>query len=83
MSIHRTRLIALSLALVAALPALAQYPGSKPVPASLDTGFNAVSLSDVRGWLEKLAGPEFAGRGTGQKGFDLAAQWVADRFKEA
>ncbi len=83
MSIHRNRLIALSLALVAALPAAAQYPGSKPVPSSLETGFNAVSLADVRGWLEKLAGPEFGGRGTGQKGFDLAAQWVADRFKEA
>jgi hypothetical protein len=62
--------------------AFAQYAGAKPVPDDLKKGFDAISASDAKKWLSYLAGPECQGRGTGQPGFQKAADYVAARFKE-
>ncbi len=64
------------------LAAFAQYPGSKPVPNDLKKGFDAITAADAKTWLSYLAGPECMGRGTGQPGYQKAADYVAARFKE-
>ncbi|RYG36062.1 M20/M25/M40 family metallo-hydrolase [bacterium] len=72
------------LAVLAFLPALAaaQYPGSTPIPANLKKGWDTVTIKDAKAWLGYLAGPETYGRGTGQDGFQKAAEFVAKKFKE-
>lgn len=69
-------------ALVIVAGAAAQYPGSAPVPDEWKRGFESLTQRDFQGWIAKLAGPEFAGRGTGQRGYQLAAEYMAARFKE-
>jgi hypothetical protein len=64
----------------ASLPA--QYPGALPPPVEYRKGFDSIRIEDVKKWLQYLAGPECQGRGTGQPGFQKAADFVAARFKE-
>lgn len=71
------------LALCLAALAHAQYPGTQPPPAELKTGFDSIKISDAQAILGYLAGPECQGRGTGQPGFQKAADYVAARFKAA
>jgi len=71
-----------ALGLASAVPALAQYPGSTPPPADVKRGFDRITIEDAKRHLNYLAGPECAGRGTGQPGFQKAADYVAARFKE-
>ncbi|MEQ1823843.1 MAG: M20/M25/M40 family metallo-hydrolase [Fimbriimonadaceae bacterium] len=75
------RTLILSLAAVAAL-SQAQYSGSLPVPAEFSRGFQSIKIEDAKKWLEFLAGPECEGRGSGQPGFQKAADFMAERFKE-
>ena len=77
----RRTLAFLSLGLTAL--AAAQYPGSTPPPKDLKVGFDAIKVSDAQDILGYLAGPECEGRGTGQPGFQKAAEFVAARFKAA
>ncbi|MBC8066420.1 MAG: M28 family peptidase, partial [Chlorobia bacterium] len=74
----------LFLAAILSLPfaAQAQFVGAKPLPDDLKKGFDAITVSDAKSWLGYLAGPECMGRGTGQPGFQKAADYVAARFKE-
>lgn len=44
-------------------------------------GAASVSVDDCKTWLGKLASEEFGGRGTGQPGFQLAADYVSAHFK--
>lgn len=62
--------------------AAAQYPGASPAPSEYRKGFDMIRLEEIRKWLHFLAGPECQGRGTGQPGFQKAADFVAARFKE-
>lgn len=78
----RLRLMCLPAALCLASAALAQYPGAEPPPASIKTGWDTISKEDIKKWMSYLAGPECAGRGTGQPGFQKAAEYMAARFKE-
>ena len=71
----------LAFALASSL-SLAQYKGALPPPDDLKVGFEAVSVDDAKRHLAYLAGPECEGRGTGQPGFQKAAEYVAARFKE-
>jgi hypothetical protein len=64
------------------LAAFAQFPGAKPVADDFKKGFDAITPGDAKTWLSYLAGPECQGRGTGQPGFQKAADYVAARFKE-
>jgi hypothetical protein len=58
----------------------AQYPGAQPVPADLKRGFDAINTGDSKRILTYLA-TKCEGRGTGQKGFEKAAKFVADEFR--
>jgi Zn-dependent M28 family amino/carboxypeptidase len=40
-----------------------------------------VEASKIREYVKKLASDEFEGRGTGQKGGDAAADWIAKQFE--
>ncbi len=60
--------------------AKAQYPGAQPVPSDLKIGCDAIKTGDARRILTYLA-TRCDGRGTGQKGFDKAARFVAVEFK--
>ncbi|MGE3173584.1 MAG: M20/M25/M40 family metallo-hydrolase [Planctomycetota bacterium] len=62
--------------LLLASPTLAQ----QPLPADRQDGAAAVTVADTRAWLGQLASEEFGGRGTGEPGFQLAADYVRDHF---
>lgn len=68
-------LLLCSLAFCSALAA------QKPLPADRTNGADAVTVEQAKKWLHHLAGPELAGRGTGQEGFRLAADYVRDHFQ--
>jgi hypothetical protein len=70
------------LAALAACVALPQYPGSVAPPSAWKKGFDSIQPADGRRYLGYLAGPEPMGRGTGQPGYQKAADYVAARFKE-
>lgn len=54
----------------------------KPPPAAAAAGFADISVEDCKTWLAYLAGEECEGRGTGQAGYQKAADFVAGKFKE-
>lgn len=56
---------------VAACLALSAFAGPTP----------KVEAEKIREFVKKLAGNEFEGRGTGQKGGDAAADWIAKQFE--
>lgn len=66
----------------AAALALAQQDGLKPPPEKTRKGFETIKPEDAKEWLYFLAGPECEGRGTGQAGYQKAADFVAGKFKE-
>jgi Peptidase family M28 len=51
-------------------------------PEDLKTGFESITPEQAELWLKTLAGPGFAGRGTGQAGYMKAAHWVAGKVAE-
>lgn len=56
---------------VAACLAIGAFAGPKP----------KVEAAKIREYVKKLASDEFEGRGTGQKGGDAAADWIAKQFE--
>lgn len=78
---NRLRLTFAPLALLSL--AHAQYPGSTPPPAELQKGFDSITIPKAKAILGFLAGPECQGRGSGQPGFQKAADFVAAKFKAA
>lgn len=60
----------------------AQYAGAVAPPDKYVKGFQSIAEADSRAWLGYLAGPECEGRGTGQPGYQKAAEFMAARFKE-
>ncbi len=64
------------------ITSFAQYPGATPPPESLKVGFNMIDVALAQKHLSFLAGPECAGRGTGQEGYMAAANYVAAQFRE-
>ena len=79
MAHHRS---AWPLLLLATSSAFAQYAGSTPPPAEWKAGFDSIKTSDGRTFLGYLAGPECMGRGTGQPGYQKAAEHQASYFKK-
>ncbi|MBL8737009.1 MAG: M20/M25/M40 family metallo-hydrolase [Planctomycetes bacterium] len=53
----------------------------RSLPADRATGAAAVDVDATKRWLGTLAGPEFQGRGTGQPGYEKAANFVAEHFR--
>ncbi len=64
-----------------AFAALANEAARPAPPADVRPGFDAITVAGARRTLGYLAGPETQGRGTGQPGFDRAAEYVAGRFR--
>lgn len=64
--------------LLAAALAAQQSP---TLAADRKDGAATIQVDDLRDWLTTLTSPEFGGRGTGQEGFRLAAEFVRDHFK--
>lgn len=75
------RLSAAAIAAALVVPALSQYSGALLPPASISKGFNSIAVGDAKDWLGTLASKEFAGRGTGQPGYQKAAEYVASKLK--
>lgn len=55
----------------------------KSLPAHRQIGFDSINTAHCRSWLTYLAADELRGRATGTPGYKLAAEFVAERFKEA
>lgn len=62
--------------------AVTQYADAIRPPAEYARGFNAITSAQVKVWMEFLAGKETEGRGSGQPGYQKAADFMAARFKE-
>ena len=54
---------------------------AQDLQADRQKGAEAVKVEDCKTWLGKLASEEFGGRGTGQEGYRLAAEYVSAHFK--
>ena len=71
--------------LVFAAATAAQQPAapatSRPLPTDRAAGAATVDVDATKRWLGTLAGPEFEGRGTGQPGYEKAANFVAAHFR--
>jgi len=52
------------------------------VQKAAGTGAATINPDELKIWLKKLTSREFAGRGTGQRGFGRAAAYVRDHFKK-
>lgn len=69
--------------LLALLTTLALLPPApaQDLPADRAQGAATMQLPQLRSWLYRLASAEFGGRGTGEPGFALAADFVRDHFQ--
>jgi Zn-dependent M28 family amino/carboxypeptidase len=74
------RLIGSLVCATLASAAFAQYPGSEPPPSDLKKGFDTITVGDAKRVLTYLA-TKCDGRGTGQPGFEKAAQFIAKQFQ--
>jgi hypothetical protein len=70
------------LLLAVAASGFSQYPGSTPPPADWRRGFESITNADGFRYLSFLAGPQTMGRGTGQPGYQVAADYVAAHFRQ-
>jgi Zn-dependent M28 family amino/carboxypeptidase len=59
-----------------------QFPGATPPPSGVKRGYDAITVPKAQSILRFLS-TECEGRGTGQPGFQKAAEFVARKFKEA
>jgi hypothetical protein len=86
MTLHTSSRLARTLAgaglLLTFSASFAQYKGAIPPPVEFEKGFHAITTDLAKSHLNYLAGPECAGRGSGQPGYQKAADYVAARFKE-
>lgn len=52
-----------------------------PVPPAAQKAMNAIDSEKIRATVKYLSDDALQGRGTGQKGGDMAADWIAEQFK--
>src|SRR5579871_5036473 len=51
------------------------------LPPAAQKAMNAIDAEKIRATVKYLADDALQGRGTGQKGGDMAADWIAQQFK--
>jgi Zn-dependent M28 family amino/carboxypeptidase len=51
------------------------------VPTAAQKAMNAIDAEKIRATVKYLSDDALQGRGTGQKGGDMAADWIAEQFK--
>src|ERR1051326_2881542 len=66
--------------LLVMISASAVYAQSN-LPASAQKAMNAIDAEKIRATVKYLSDDALQGRGTGQKGGDMAADWIAAQFK--
>lgn len=74
--------ISSAMVLMISTTSFAQYEGAEAPPEKWAKGFNSIKTEDSKALLSVLAGPSFAGRGTGQVGYIKAAHFVAGKLAE-
>src|SRR6185503_11892767 len=67
----------LSIVIVSTCAAFAQ----NDIPAAAQKAMNAIDAEKIRATVKYLSDDALQGRGTGQKGGDMAADWIAAQFK--
>jgi Zn-dependent M28 family amino/carboxypeptidase len=73
------KLYTIALITVTSLVAL---QGQTGLPPAAERAMNAIDAEKIRATVKYLADDALEGRGTGQKGGDKAADWIADQFKK-
>jgi Zn-dependent M28 family amino/carboxypeptidase len=71
---------ALSLVIIF-IASLAQAQTQSQLPAGAQKAMNAIDAEKIRATVKYLSNDALQGRGTGQKGGDMAADWIAAQFK--
>ena len=56
-------------------------PANNDLPAAAQQAMNSIDAEKIRATVKYLADDKLEGRGTGQKGGDMAADWIAQQFK--
>ncbi|HZI57771.1 MAG TPA: peptidase M28, partial [Verrucomicrobiae bacterium] len=69
---------ALSFVIIASL---AQAQAQSQLPAAAQKAMNAIDAEKIRATVKYLSDDALQGRGTGQKGGDMAADWIAAQLK--
>ena len=77
----RTFLAAMGLVVGSLLVAQSQTTSNPDLPASAQQALNSIDSEKIRATVKYLADDALEGRGTGQKGGDKAADWIAQQFK--
>ena len=79
--LHRPLTVLLVLPGLVLSAVLSAQDSLQPLPGDRTNGASTIRADQLREWLTVLSSPEFGGRGTGQPGFQLAADYVKDHFK--
>src|SRR5256886_12902133 len=56
-------------------------PANNDLPAAAQQAMNSIDAEKIRATVKYVADDKLEGRGTGQKGGDMAADWIAQQFK--
>src|SRR5579859_4028889 len=67
--------------LLAIIGVFAAAQAQSNLPAAAQKAMNAIDAEKIRATVKYLADDKLEGRGTGQKGGDMAADWIAAQFK--
>src|SRR6266853_1868670 len=71
----------LSIALLVTLASFVAAQTQPGLPAAAQKAVNAIDPEKIRATVKYLSDDALQGRGTGQKGGDMAADWIAAQFK--
>lgn len=71
--------LATTILLFVAVPLFAQSHNG--LPSAAQQAMNSIDSEKIRATVKYLSDDYFQGRGTGQKGGDMAADWLAQQFK--
>lgn len=71
----------ISTVLFITITALGMAQAQSDLPAAAQKAMNAIDAEKIRASVKYLADNKLEGRGTGQKGGDMAADWIAAQFK--
>jgi Zn-dependent M28 family amino/carboxypeptidase len=70
-----------SISLLAIVVSLVSAQAQSDLPAAAQKAMNAIDAEKIRATVKYLSDDALQGRGTGQKGGDMAADWIAAQFK--
>jgi len=71
----------LSIALLVTFASFVAAQTQPDLPAAAQKAMNSIDAEKIRATVKYLSDDKLEGRGTGQKGGDMAADWIAAQFK--